>query len=350
MAVSNVTIFADKSKRETYDILFDDTQKSFVPTDLTILADHIFRSPVAELVYQRRPYSLVWGRRDDGRISCLSYNRQHDVLGWTQNLLGGTNASVKSIAVIPGNSDTGTQTNPSDERDELWAIVSRTIDSSTVQYIEVMEGFFDGVLREDYDDEDDWQAAMRTDQIDAIYLDSAITVVQSSSTAVSGLTHLEGETVKVFANGEVLGDETVSSGAITIDKASTTIQVGLSYKHRYESLKLTVGSGRAGTSINKTKIISGCGYIVLDTGKFKATTVRYDENGRKQHDLQSITFLKDGMDPSAATPLFSGEKTKNLEGTFSNDTRLYIESEEPLPFTILGLAPLVKGGNSPSHN
>lgn len=347
--VNNITLFADKSKREIYDIVFSDLEKSFVPTDLTILADHIFRSPVAEIVYQRRPYSMVWGRRDDGRVSALSYNRQHEVLGWAQTLLGGTGAAVKSVAIIPGNSDSS-QTNPSDERDEVWMIVSRTINGATVQYIEFMEYFFDGVLREDYDDEDDWQAAMRTTQTDAIYLDSAITVTNApASTAVSGLTHLEGETVKVLADGAVLGDEVVASGAITIDKAASTIQVGLPYRHRYESLKLAVGS-QGGTSVNKTKIISGCGYIILDSGKFSATTVDYNEFGRRQHDLKSVAFLKDGMDPSLATPLFSGEKTISLEGSYSNDARLYIESDEPLPFTILGLAPLVKGESKPSRS
>jgi hypothetical protein len=346
-SVNNVTLFADKSKREVYDIVFSDVEQSFVPSDLTILSDHIFRSPVAEIVYQRRPFSLVWGRRDDGRLSCLSYNRQHEVLGWSQILLGGTNPSVKSIAVIPGSSSASPVA--SDERDELWMIVSRTINAATVQYIEVMEKFHEGVLREDYDDEDDWQAAMRTNQVDAIYSDSAITITQSSSTTVSGLTHLEGETVKVLANGEILGDETVSSGAITIDKAATTIQVGLPYKHRYESLKMAVGAD-IGTAVGKVKIISGCGFLLLDSTKFQITTVDYSEDGRVQHDLNTVTLLRDGMNPSAAIPLFTGEKTHHLEGQYSNDPRLYIEGTEPLPLTILGLTPLVKTQNAPSFS
>ena len=105
-SINEITIFTDRSQRELHDLGFKLDDNSFVATDLTILADHIFRSKCEQLSYQRRPYSTVWSRREDGRLAALSYNRQHDVLGWSQQILGGSfgsgDAVVTSEASIPG--------------------------------------------------------------------------------------------------------------------------------------------------------------------------------------------------------------------------------------------------------
>ena len=352
VSVNNITIFADKSEREMYDIVFNDTEQSYVPRDLTILSDHIFRSPAAEIVYQRRPYSTAWVRRDDGRVSVLAYNRQQEVLGWTQLLMGGSltgsnHPEVESIAVIPGSSDTSSQTYASDERDEVWVIVKRTINSSTVQYIEVFEGFYEGVLREDYDNEPDWLAAMRTDQVDAVYLDSCITYDGSSTTSMTGLSHLEGESVTVLADGKVLANETVSSGAITIDQAATKVQIGLAYTHNYESLKIISGTAEA---TNKVKIIYGLGVAMLDTGTFDVAQISYDEEGRSMGDTETIDFYYEGIDPSAAPAFWTGEKNVGIEGRHTNDARIYMTGSKPVPFTVIGIAPLMKREPMPSRS
>lgn len=349
--VNNITLFADRTKKEIYDVVFSDVEQSFVPTDLTILADHMFKSPVQEIGYQRRPYSTAWCRRADGRLAALSYNRQHQILGWSQHIIGGAfstgDATVESIAVIPGSSDSS-QTNPSDERDELWMVVKRTINGATVRYIEFMEYFYEGELRHDYPDEDNWRAAVITSQKNAIYMDSAITYNSTSTTTITGLSHLEGATVKVLADGAVYADGTVASGQITISPAASKVHVGLEYKHRYESLKLAP-AGDTGGLVNKVKIISGIGLVVLDTGDFSITTVDYDEDGRRQHDLFDVEFFRDSMNPSNATPVFSGEKNSGVVGAYSNDTRIYIEGVKPLPFSILGIAPNMEVERKPSR-
>jgi hypothetical protein len=50
------------------------------------------------------------------------------------------------------------------------------------------------------------------------------------STSVGSLNHLEGRSVKVIADDAMLGDETVSSNAITTDRTATTyLEIGLEY-------------------------------------------------------------------------------------------------------------------------
>lgn len=341
--INQTILFVDRARREVHDLGFSLQEDSFLATDLTILSDHIFRdSNIAEMVYQRNPYSLVWCRRDDGRLASLAYNKQHQVLGWSQTIIGGSYSSgdavVESIATIPGADDSG-QDYPSHERNELWMIVKRTIDGNTVRYIEVMEQYYSGPLREDYDTEAEWRDAVREDQADAFYVDCGLTYSGTPVTTVSGLSHLEGQTVKVLADGVVQPDKVVSSGNITINDLASTIHVGLPYTHKYESLKLASATAE-GTGVNKVKIITSVGMVLLDTGEFTVTTTDYDDvSGRRIHDLYTVRFDQDYYDPDAAVPLFTGEVTPSTEGSYSRDARIYIEGDAPLPFTLLGLAP-----------
>lgn len=339
--INQTILFADRSRREVHDLGFSLEEDSFLATDLTILSDHIFRSRIEAMAYQRNPYSIVWCRRADGRLASLSYNKQHQILGWSQTIIGGVfgtgDAVVESIASIPGSDDDGQQYS-SDERNELWMIVKRTINGSTKRYVEFMEYFFDGPLREDYDTEGEWQEAMRDAQVDAFYVDSGLTYDGSATATVTGLDHLEGQTVKVLADGKVQPDKVVASGSISINRAASVIHVGLPYTHRYEGLKLAAG-GEAGSSVNKVKKISSIGAVILDTSEFNVATVDYDKNGRTQHTLRDVSFDRDHFDPSDPVPLFTGETNLETSGNYSRDTRIYIEGDNPLPFTLLGLAP-----------
>lgn len=341
--INQTILFVDRARREVHDLGFSLQEDSFQATDLTILSDHIFRdNNISEMVFQRNPYSLVWCRRDDGRLASLAYNKQHQVLGWSQTVIGGSfgsgDAVVESVITIPGSNDED-QDYPSDERNEIWMIVKRTIDGNTTRYIEFGEYYYSGPLREDYDTEALWRAAVRTSQADAFYVDCGLTYSGSATTTVTGLTHLEGETVKVLADGVPQPDKVVSSGSITINDAATKIHVGLPYTHKYESLKLASATSE-GTGVGKVKIITSVGLILLDTAEFSMTTTDYDDvSGRRMHDLYTIRFDQDYYDPDDAVPLFTGEITPSTEGAYSRDARIYIEGDTPLPFTLLGLAP-----------
>lgn len=345
--VSQSIIFTDKTRRELHEMSFSTEEGGYIPELLTILSDHILNSPAHQLVYQRRPDSTLWCPRDDGRMATLAYNRQHQILGWSQHTIGGSfsggDAVVEHAAVIPGKAASGSQTYDSDERDEVWLVVKRTINGSTKRYIEVLEGQFEGPLREDYDTEREWWTAMQAAQVDAFYVDSGITYSGASTDTITGLDHLEGETVKVWGNGEVLADATVSSGSIGLQKSVTKAQVGLGYKHKYLSLKLPTGA-QAGTAINKAKAITACGVVVLDCTTFKIASVDHDKYvGRKIHKLYDISFRPESMGLTETIPLATGETNKSLDSTFGDDPRIYIESEAPGPFTLLAVAPMLQG-------
>lgn len=350
VASDEAIIFIEASGRKIFDLGFRYEQETFLSADITVLADHILKSAAQEIAYQRRPFSLIWTRRADGRLASLAYGRRQDVIGWSQTILGGSFGSgdpvVESIAIIPGNDDSG-QVMSSDERDEVWMIVKRTVDGNTVRYIEMFERYYgvvDGELREDYSTEALWETAVKTDMEDAFYVDSGITYDSSATATITGLDHLEGESVVALADGRVVTGLTVASGSVTLPFSASKVHAGLPFTWQFETLKLAYGT-QSGSALTKTKAITGIGLSLMEAGPFKYACVTYDEaDGRRVHELSEHSFLRDGLALDDPVPLFTGELVKKPEGVSATDARIYLEGSAPLPFTCLAIAPQMSAG------
>ena len=270
---------------------------------------------------------VTWTIPDDWKVRTLNspnelfYIRARITTVYTTNpildqgFVGGASV-VDSVTSIIGAEDS-TQVQDSDDRDEIWLIVKRTINGATKRYVEFLEGYYDA-------DEDD--------QEDAYYSDSIITYDGVSTTTITGLTHLEGETVKVWGDGAILPDAVVSSGQITLETAVSVAQVGLPYKHRLKTLKLQ-GGNPGGTALGKKKRVYFITFVLMDS-----LTLKYgpEDSQLVEKEFRSVS---DSMD--AGAPLFTGEQTFENSGGWDPDTRIIVESEDPAPFTLLAIAPNV---------
>lgn len=332
----NVVLFVQRAARKLREMVFNFDVDGYVARDLTILADHVTRGGIVEMAYQQEPDTVNWCVREDGVVAALTYGRAEEVVGWTRHFLGGSfgagDAVVETVSVIPGDDDPG-QVYSSISRDEVWFIVKRTVDGATVRYIEFMEALFEGPVREDFETEADFDAAVIAAQADAFCVDSGITYDGAATTAISGLDHLEGETVKILADGAVHPDRIVSAGAITLDIEASKVQVGLGYRHRYKSLKWNFGAG-AGTAVAKTKRIKAAAMVLLDSGAV--------DIGSAMDDLKTVTFREVGDAMDTAVPLFTGEHEHPLMSEWGTDVRVFIDGDAPLPFVLLAIAPEMK--------
>lgn len=334
--IDDVVLYIQRAKRKVMDFTFVFERQNFKARDLNILAHRIAGSGFSRLEYQKDPDSVVWALRADGQVGILTYKTEEDIAGWGRVKLGGAfsggDAVVESVATIPGEAGGG-RTLDSDERNEVWCVGKRTINSATKRFVEFFERSFEGPIREDYSTESDWQDAMITAQEDAMYVDSGLTYSGVSTTTLSGLDHLEGQTVKILANGAIHPDKTVSSGSITLDYAVTKAQVGLGYKHRYKSLKMPFGS-QAGTAVGKVKRIHGITFVLLDSATFMF--------GKDFSSLENVEFRAVDEDMDTAVPLFVGEKNRDFGGVYDTDARIVVESDAPSPWTMLAIAPEMK--------
>lgn len=126
--VGDCVLFVDYVGRKIRELTFSDEKQKYVSPDLAALAEHITLSGITSIAYQRNPDSILWCTLDDGKLLSMVYEREQNVVAWSKHYIGGTDVEVESVAVIPG-----------DNEDEIWISVARTINSSTVRYIEQMQ-------------------------------------------------------------------------------------------------------------------------------------------------------------------------------------------------------------------
>ena len=147
---------------------------------------------------------------------------------------------------------------------------------------------------------------------------------------MSGLGHLEGQTVSILADGAIQDPKTVSSGALTLDTAASVVQIGLPYKHSLKTLKLDFGA-LSGTAVGKKKKVKALTFVLLNSH-----TISYGPSVAGEID-KDFRVVSDPMD--AATPFFTGEVRVDFEHGWEDDARIYLDNSDPVPFTLLGIAP-----------
>ena len=302
ISIGNATVFLQRAKRKLRELAYNFDSDSYVAPDLCILAEHISYSGIKYMDYQQEPFSIVWCVREDGKLIGLTYNRLQDVVAWHGHSLGGTNAKVKSIAVIDND---GTE-------DEVWLIVERTINGSTKKYIEYLTPY-------------DFNSDLETFH----YLDSGLSYSGASTVNISGLGHLEGETVSIIVNGATHPDKVVSSGAITLDRTATKVKVGLGYASTLQTMRLD--QGYKGTDQTKTKRIYDVAIRFYETVGAKV--------GPNETNLEEIPFRDSSASMSAAVPLYSGDKEIEFPSDYGTDGFVLVKQEQALPMTILAIYP-----------
>ena len=213
-------------------------------------------------------------------------------------------AVCESVAVIPTD----------DTEYEVYVIVKRTINGATRRFVEVLNVF-------DFD---------QTDNTSFNFLDSQLSYSGSAASTISGLDHLEGQTVSILADGATHPDKTVSSGSVTLDRSALNVKVGLAYTSLLQTMRLNAGS-QNGTSQGKTKRIYD-----ITVRMFETIGV---EVGPNLSDMERIPFRSSADLMDEGIPPFTGDKEVEFRGNYETDGFIFVRQTQPLPFTILSLYP-----------
>lgn len=285
--------------RRIRELSYDLYKDRFVGADISLLSEHLLREGLIEWDFQASPFPIIWGIRDDGTLITVTYERDQDVIGWHQHP---TDGIFESVTVIPG-----------DNQDEPWFIVNRTINSSTVRYIEYLEDF-------------DWG----DDQKDCHFVDSGLVYDGAAVTSLSGLGHLEGETVEILADGAEHPTKVVSSGSITLNYAASVVHAGLGYTSDLATMDLE-GGNPEGTAQGKQKRIHSASIRFINTMGGKI--------GPDENDLNPIILRTTDDDVGEAVPLYSGIPDMSFEGGWEMERRVLIRQTGPLPMTVLSIMP-----------
>jgi hypothetical protein len=115
------TIMVQKGLEKVKEVTFDLDTDGLVGRDLTILAEHLTRGGVTDMVWQQEPELVLWFVHSDGTLVGLSYDPQNQTIGWHTHPMGNSGI-VESITAIPSGAE-----------DQVYLSVKRTINSATVR-------------------------------------------------------------------------------------------------------------------------------------------------------------------------------------------------------------------------
>ena len=301
LRVGSVILFLQRAGRKLREYAYQFDTDSFVAPNMNVLADHVTESGVVEMAYQQEPNQIIWAARADGALVGMTYERTEDVVGWHRHTIGG--GIVESVINIP---------HWDGDQDVLWMIVRRTIDGASVRYVEYMEKYQTGA--------------------DSFFLDCGLTYDGSPVTAISGLDHLEGETVSVLVDGATHPNRTVAAGAINLQLEGSVVHVGLAYTATIKTMPVEAGS-QDGTAQGKEQRINNVVIDLYQTG----AGLWYGPN-LTDMDEYAVRSSSDDMD--SPVPLFTGQ-TDLLAwpGEYEKGTQMCVQHRLPLPCTVRALLP-----------
>jgi hypothetical protein len=382
--IGNAVLFVQRQKKKIRELAYRFEDDAYLAPDMTLLAEHITGNGVVDVDYAQEPQSIYWAVREDGTLLGLTYQREEDVVAWHRHIIGGSFKQTFDAAtdVTPKTTDPNfngyiTITNHGFEtgdkvlykagggtklgglQDNKYYYIIK-IDANNIEFADSYEQAIDrtvlqitaGVgtqsiegqakvksvctISEDLENQT-WVIVERKvngsivkhiEYLDKkLNMDSALsTTVNASSSTITGLDHLEGESVQILIGDAVYPNQTVSSGSITISLPANTgyksIEIGLGYISQLKTMRVEAGAS-AGTAQGRKK--------------------RYNEVLVRLHKTVGININGDQLPfRTSSTPMgqniseFTGDK-RVINLGWDRDGQIIIKQEQPLPMTVLGI-------------
>jgi hypothetical protein len=190
--VDGAAMFVQRGGKTLREFIFTDTELAYQANNISLLASHLMRQPVAFSYQQAQStedadYLLM--ANADGTLTAYCTLRTQEVNAYT---LQETDGLYHDVQV---------------DLQEVYQVAERTINGGTVRYLEV------------------WDARMRFD------CGAADFDVTTPITTITGLDHLEGETVGFVVDGVLqTATDTVTSGSVDLPvEASSSWQLGIPF-------------------------------------------------------------------------------------------------------------------------
>ena len=193
----------------------------YVTGDLSLRAPHLFDgNTISDLAFSKSPYPIVWAVSSTGKLLGLTYVPEQQVGAWHWHDTDGLFETV--CVVAEGNEDV------------LYAIVKRTINGTTVRYVERLS------------------TRLFSTQSDAFFVDCGATLNTANTTATTvtvsgGTTWATGDSVTITASAALFAypaTTDVNDAIILTDSAGTTYRLTIT-----GTTSTTVSTARLGSAL-----------------------------------------------------------------------------------------------------
>lgn len=302
-------IYVQRNGIKVYELAFDLQTYDYNSGDLTEMCPELGAAGIVRMDVQRQPDTRIHCVLGDGTVMIAVYSKQEDVLAWHTYT---TEGYVEDVVILP--STIGST------EDQVYYVVRRVVSGATVRYLEK------------WAKETECRGATVNKNVDCHV------VTAPAGTLVSGLTHLIGMTVVVWADGAPLLDAsnnpltfTVNgSGQITLPAAAASATVGLPYTGLWQSTKLGQMPSALFSLFSHHRRISRIGFMLA---YFCRAGFRF---GPDFTHLDAMPIIEDGTTAPSFQAAYEND-TIPFPCTWTPDLRLCIQVSAPMPCTVLGV-------------
>jgi hypothetical protein len=293
VAIDGATIYVQRTKKAIRDFRYDYEEDAFNSLGISALAPHLINDVVDLASWKGSStdeINLVFVVNGDGTLAVYNSRREANVSAWVSWTTEGEFLAGAGLL------------------ESVYFAVRRTIDGTEKTFLEVTDP--------DH------------------YTDCSVAATLSADTTMTGLTHLNGETLRVRADGFILTDAEASGGAITLSRASDEVEAGLGFNPTITPMPLNMMMQNGANVMRKRRVVK-IRVKVLETLGLLV-------NGRP---LPDLNFDIDNFDEAATS--FTGVKTieESTNWDETQDKTITFTQVDPLPMTILGIDIAMEGND-----
>jgi hypothetical protein len=381
--INNALVYCGARGGHVRELGYNWQASGFITNDLSIRSAHLFDNyEISDMAFAKAPIQMVWFVSTSGMLLGLTYTPEQQVGAWHKHDTDGTFESCTVVA--EGNEDrlyvVVKRTINGQTKRYVERMASRHFDSIEGAFFVDSGATYDGTNTSattvtisggtTWGPSDVLTITASTaiftypgtgDVNDAIVLtDSAgnkyrLTIRSTTSTTVatarvdvtlptalrntattrysfarntiSGLTWLEGKTVSILADGAVQPQKVVTSGSITIDRASSIIHIGLPYESDLQSLPLAMGIDN-GMGQGRYKNVNKAWLRV-----FQSSGIFIGPDANNLVEAKQRTTEPYGSPPALKTE----EIQIMLTPSWLDSGQVFVRQSDPLPLSIVGM-------------
>lgn len=314
VVVNNTAIFCGARGGHLFELGYNWQAQGYATGDLSLRNADLFEyKAVKDLAYAKAPYPIVWAISSDGSLLGMTYIPEQQIGAWHRHTT--QNGSFESICTMAEYA----------EQDMPYLVVKRTLGGTQRRCIERLL----------------WRkvsAEVEGGQIQySHFLDCGISSDYGyPSGVITGLNHLEGETVHILVDGIVEPPQVVSGGAVRVDRPVVVASVGLPIEARIRTLPVAIG-GDASLGQGRVKNVNKVWLRV-----YRSSGIKAGQRLSDLHEYRQRTTEVYGAPPN----LVSDEIEIPIDADWAQGGgQVYVVQDQPLPLTVLGItAEVVFGG------
>lgn len=305
VTVNNTMIYAASRGGHVRELAYSWQAGGYITGDISLRAPHLFDDDhIVDLCYAKAPIPIIWAVSDSGRLLGCTYIPEQELGGWHQHdTLNGRFLSCAAVAEA--------------QTDALYVIVRRNINGQSRQFIERMRN------------------RSFADLNDAFFVDAGMSYNGAPVTKLSGLDHLEGETVNILADGAVHPQRQVVNGQVQLDAPASLVHVGLPITADAATLPV-VAQIDSGYGQGRTKNVNRTWLRVHESSGIFAGP-----------DADNLVEAKQRTNEPAGTPpvLKNQDIEVHLPGSWNDSGQVFVRQRDPLPLTIVSITAEVAIGS-----